>query len=56
MELSGFNFKKFLIFSQKKAFVIFWESEIPKKFLLVQEAGLPKPQKPKFLIFLQKKF
>ena len=26
MELSGSDIKKFLIFSQKKAFLIFWET------------------------------
>ena len=55
MELSGSNIKKFLIFSQKKAFLIFRETETPKKFLIFQEmelsyisrSGNPK----KFLIF-----
>ena len=28
MELSGSNIKKFLIFSQKKAFLIFWGIEL----------------------------
>ena len=32
MELSGSNITKFFIFSQKKAFFIFWEMETPKKF------------------------
>ena len=31
MELFGPNIKKFLIFSQKKAFLIFQETETPKK-------------------------
>ena len=28
MELSSSNIKKFLVFSQKKAFLIFWEMEL----------------------------
>ena len=28
MELSGSNIKKFLIFSQRKAFLIFWKMEL----------------------------
>ena len=39
MEISGSNIKKFLIFSQKKAFLIFWEMETLKKFLIFQEMG-----------------
>ena len=37
MKLSGSNIKKLLIFSQKKAFLIFWEAETPKTFLIFQE-------------------
>ena len=37
MELSSSNIKKFLTFSQKKAFLIFRETETPKKFLTFQE-------------------
>ena len=37
MELSCSNIKKFLIFSQKKAFLIFWETESPKKPFILQE-------------------
>ena len=37
MELSSCNFKKFLIFSQKKGFLIFQEMETQKKFLIFQE-------------------
>ena len=37
MELSCSNIKKFLIFSQKKAFLIFWETESPKKSFILQE-------------------
>ena len=37
MEFSGSNIKKFFIFSQKKAFLIFQEAETPKKFLIFQE-------------------
>ena len=40
MELSGCNIKKFLIVSQKKAFFIFRETEIPKKILIFQETEL----------------
>ena len=69
MELSNSNIKKFLIFkesetpqkfllfSQKKAFLIFQETKKSlyfRNFLVFQEE-LPKPQKPKLLIFLQKK-
>ena len=46
--------KNFLIFSQKKACLTFQETETQKKFFIFQEE-LPKPQKPKFLIFLQKR-
>ena len=31
MKLSGSNIKKFLIFSQMRAFIIFRETEAPKK-------------------------
>ena len=31
MELPNSDIKKFFIFSQKKAFLIFWEMETPKK-------------------------
>ena len=37
MELSNFNIKKVLIFSQKKAFLIFRETEKPTNFLMFQE-------------------
>ena len=37
MELSGFNIKKFIKFSQKKDFVIFQETETPKKLLTFQK-------------------
>ena len=32
--------KIYLIFSQKKAFHIFWETKIPKKFVIFQETEL----------------
>ena len=32
--------KKYLIFSQKKAFIIFHETETPKKFFIFQETEL----------------
>ena len=41
MELSNSNIKKFLIFSQKKAF-IFWETETPKKLPYISGNGNPK--------------
>ena len=39
MEVPSSNIKKFLIFSQKRAFLIFRETETPKKrnFLIFQE-------------------
>ena len=40
MELSEPKIKIFLIFSQKKAFLIFQETETPKKFLIFQETEL----------------
>ena len=39
MKLSSSNIKKFFIFSQKKAFLIFGETETPKKFLIFQETS-----------------
>ena len=38
--ISSSNIKKFLIFSQKKAFLVFWEMETPKKFVMFQEMEL----------------
>ena len=40
MELSGSNIKKFLIFSQKKTFLVFRETETPKKVFVFQETEL----------------
>ena len=40
MELFNFNIKRFLIFSQKKAFLIFRESETQQKFFVFQETKL----------------
>ena len=40
MELSCSNIKIVPIYSQKKAFLIFWETETPKKFLIFQEIEL----------------
>ena len=37
MELSGCNIKKFLIFSQKKDFLIFRVMETAKKFFIFQK-------------------
>ena len=42
----------FFIFSQRKAFLIFRETEIPKKFLIFQETEAPK----KLLIFKELNF
>ena len=39
-ELSSSNIRKFLIFSQKKAFLIFQEIKTPKKFFIFQETEL----------------
>ena len=40
-KLSGPKIKKFLIFSQKKAFPLFRETKSTKKFLIFQETELP---------------
>ena len=40
MKLSDYNIKKFLTFSQKKAFLILGETETVKKFLIFQKAEL----------------
>ena len=37
MKLSNFNIEKFLIFSQKKAFVVFRETETPQKLFIFRE-------------------
>ena len=37
MELFVSHIKKFLIFSEKKAFLIFWETQIPKNLCIFQE-------------------
>ena len=64
MELSNFNTKKFLMFSQKKnkKHLIFLEAETLKKFFIFQETelfyisrGTFKAPKTIFFIFLQKK-
>ena len=39
MRLSGSNIKKFLIFSQKNAFLTFQETETLKKSLIFQETS-----------------
>ena len=63
MELSGSNIKKYLTFSQKKAFLIFLvrkppkttfifqKKNIPKKFLILQEIELSSPSLKKLPIF-----
>ena len=40
MELSDPKIKKFLIFSQKKDFLIFWERETPQKLFMFMETEL----------------
>ena len=40
MELFNFNIKRFIIFSQNKAFLIFRESETQQKFFVFQETKL----------------
>ena len=37
MELIGFNIQRFLLLSQKKAFLMFWEMKTPKKFVIFQK-------------------
>ena len=60
MELSNSNIRKFLIFFQKKAFLIFRETETLKKFFIFWEeklsyiSGNGNPKK--FLIFQEKIF
>ena len=40
MDLSSSNIKKILIFSQKKAFLRFRQTETPKKFIIFLETEL----------------
>ena len=40
MELSSSNIKNFLVFSQKKVFLIIRETKPPKKFFIFQETEL----------------
>ena len=52
MELSYSNFKKLLVFSQKKAFLIFRETKAPKKFLVLSRESFSGNGNPKqFFIF-----
>ena len=56
MELSSPNIKKFLIFSQKKAFLMFQERDTPKKFFLSKETEvsyISGKGNPKKLLILQ---
>ena len=56
MELSSSNIKKFLIFSQKQAFLKFWKMKTSKKFLMFQETELSYisgNRKPKKLFIFQ---
>ena len=41
IKLYGSSIKKFNTFSEKKVFLIFWETETPKKLLIFQEMELP---------------
>ena len=43
MELSGINIKIFLIFSKKKAFLIFWEMKL--SYIFGNEPPSPPPQR-----------
>ena len=43
MELSGINIKIFLIFSKKKAFLIFWEMKL--SYIFGNEPPSPPPKK-----------
>ena len=54
MELSSSNIKKFLIFSQKTAYLMFQEMEFlgpSSKFLIYQEMGLSNSKIKKCLLF-----
>ena len=50
MELSSSNIKKFVIFPQKKAFLIFQETKTWKEFLVFQETELQETETPKKLL------
>ena len=50
MKFSSLNTKNFLIFSQKKIFLIFREMEPTKKLLIFEEGAL-KSENQEFLIF-----
>ena len=57
MKLSSSYLKKFLICSQKKAFLIFRETKTPKKFLIFQETELfyiSRNGNPKKILIFQK--
>ena len=60
MKLSDYNIKKFLTFSQKKAFLIFEETETPKKFPIFQKTELSyisgNGNSKKLLIFQERTF
>ena len=47
MELSGINIKIFLIFSKKKAFLIFWEMKL--SYIFGNEPPSPPPPKENIL-------
>ena len=55
MELSDPKIKKLLIFSQKKSFLIFQETETLKKFFIFQETKLSSISGSNFLISENKK-
>ena len=48
MELSGINIKIFLIFSKKKAFLIFWEMKLSYIFGNAPPPPPPPPPKKKY--------
>ena len=55
MELSSSNIKKFLIFSQTKAFLKFYlQKNGPKKFLIFWIRGLSIPKTKSFLLFQER--
>ena len=56
MKLSGSNIKEFLIFSQKKVFLIYQETETLKKLFMFQETELScisGNESPKNLVIFQ---
>ena len=55
MELSSSNIKRFLIFSQKKSFLIFQETKPPKKSLIFyQKKAISRKGNPVKILYFQK--